>query len=439
MLPQHRLKSLLMQSDSPQGIKIKSGAAVTLSDNSTHALHVKRVKVLHITRNLPPLVGGMERLNWHMAAELSKTHDVTVIGPTGSAAIAPFGIKVHEAPLQPLWRFLLAALRIAHREAKQWHPDIILAGSGLTAPIARYAARLAGAQTVIYTHGLDITVKHPIYRLFWLPAIRRADRVIANSQPTRKLCLEIGVNSNRLGVVYPGVDLPSEIHAQQKNGSEPLSPLDRSSLRNRYNLGNRPVLLSVGRLSARKGLREFVEHALPEIVAAHPDTILLVVGDAPKDALLAQSQTQDSIRASAKNAGVEENIRFLGKISDEELYGVYRSSDLHVFPVRTLTNDPEGFGMVAIEAAICGLPTVAFATGGVVDAVSEGKSGYLVKPNDYLAFANTVIEALKTSQTMQQSCIQFAQQFAWPNFGAGILAQFSQITARAATNKTVDK
>src|SRR5574337_1276132 len=95
----------------------------------------QKLRILLVTRNLPPLVGGMERLNWHMADELSKTADVRVIGPTGSAAMAPAGVAVREARLQPLWKFLLQAGALARREARTWKPDIVLAGSGLTAPL----------------------------------------------------------------------------------------------------------------------------------------------------------------------------------------------------------------------------------------------------------------------------------------------------------------
>ena len=57
-----------------------------------------RPRVLLVTRNLPPLVGGMERLNWHMAEELAKAAEVRIVGPDGSAALAPAGIEGREAP-----------------------------------------------------------------------------------------------------------------------------------------------------------------------------------------------------------------------------------------------------------------------------------------------------------------------------------------------------
>jgi len=412
----------------------------------------QRPRILLVTRNLPPLVGGMERLNWHMAEELAKSFEVHAIGPEGSAALAPTGVEVCEAPLRPLWKFLLHARALARREAKAWKPDIVLAGSGLTAPIARSAARACGAKAAVYVHGLDIAVQHSVYRAVWLPAIRRMDRVIANSRATADLCLGIGVAPERLGIVHPGVDLPSGLEPLSTGGRDegtdmrdvlprrdanpdslpapsrqPLTEEEvngRAGFRVRFELGTRPILLSVGRLSVRKGLREFVAQCLPRIVAALPDTMLLIVGDVPDDALRAQAQSPDSIRGAAARAGVESNLRFLGVITEYDRLGaVYRAADVHVFPVREIAEDPEGFGMVAVEAAAHGLPTVAFATGGVVDAVAEGQSGRLVAPGDYAAFAKAVLRTFSERQALRTSCVAFARSLAWPEFGVRMAAQ----------------
>ncbi|MCZ2152548.1 MAG: hypothetical protein LC114_01395 [Bryobacterales bacterium] len=66
-------------------------------------------RILHIARNLPPLVGGMERLNWHIADELSKQVEVRVVGPKGSHELKPKNVSLTEAPLKPLPLFLLVA------------------------------------------------------------------------------------------------------------------------------------------------------------------------------------------------------------------------------------------------------------------------------------------------------------------------------------------
>lgn len=381
---------------------------------------IRRPRILLVTRNLPPLVGGMERLNWHMAEELAKHADVRVVGPAGSAAMAPTGVPMDEVPLKPLWKFLLHAPWRAWRVARAWRPDVVLAGSGLTAPAAWFAARMGGARTAAYVHGLDLAVRHPVYRALWWPALRRMDHVIANSRATAALAQAVGVQPDRIGIVPPGVDLPVEPAATDAaRGTTNGSAV--ADFRERHRLGQRPLLLSVGRLSTRKGLREFVAAALPHIVAAHPDALLLVVGDAPKDALHAQAQTPESIQAAAEQAGVGQHLRFLGTITDyRELGAIYRAADVHVFPVRELAGDPEGFGMVAVEAAAHGLPTVAFATGGVVDAVVDGRSGLLVAPGDYPAFALAVQDALAQREALRKSCEVFAARFAWPEFGTGV-------------------
>ncbi|MGC8508852.1 MAG: glycosyltransferase, partial [Thiomonas sp.] len=88
-------------------------------------------RLLLITRNFPPLWGGMERLNWHLADELSQHYDVRLIAPAGAAQHAPKQVTVREVPLQPLRRFLLHAALAARREARAFRPDVVLAGSGL--------------------------------------------------------------------------------------------------------------------------------------------------------------------------------------------------------------------------------------------------------------------------------------------------------------------
>ncbi len=374
-------------------------------------LERRRYRVLLITRNLPPLVGGMERLNWHMANELTNVAEVRIIGPQGSAVMAPATVPMQEVPLKPLWNFLLRAAWAARKMAKRWRPNVVLAGSGLTAPLAWLAARACGARAVAYVHGLDVAVKHPVYRLLWHPIIRRMDGVIANSRPTAALCRAIGVAAERIAIVHPGVELP-------------VSGMGQAAVtrfRDEHGLGDRPLLLSVGRLSTRKGLREFVSQALPRIVAAHPDAMLVVIGDAPVQALHAQAQTRQSIQAVAESAGVGSHLCFLGVITDySELGAAYCAADVHVFPVREIPGDPEGFGMVAVEAAAHGLPTVAFATGGIVDAVAEGQSGHLVASGDYDGFADAVSKTLTQRDALRDTCIEFAQGFAWPAFGDGV-------------------
>ncbi|MEF3083830.1 glycosyltransferase family 4 protein [Luteimonas sp. SMYT11W] len=364
-------------------------------------------RILHVTRNLPPLVGGMERLNWHIADGLSRCAQVHVVGPRGAAENKPFDVDVQEVPLRPLWWFLLISAWQAFRLARKHQPALVLAGSGLTAPAAWLAARACGGRAAVYVHGLDISVRHPVYRALWHPFLRRMDVVIANSRPTAVMAHGIGIAPGNVHVVHPGVALPEVA----------LSDRALRAFRERHAVGDAPLLLSVGRLTQRKGLREFVREAFPAIVRQVPNVQLMVIGDAAKDSLLPGMQSRDDIQAAADAAGVGAHLRFLGGVSDLELASAYEAANVHVFPVIEVPGDPEGFGMVAIEAAGHGLPTVAFAVGGIVDAVQEGESGRLVAQADYPALASAVVDLVQRPALDQHyAARRFAERFAWPHF-----------------------
>jgi phosphatidyl-myo-inositol dimannoside synthase len=370
-----------------------------------------RTRILVVTKNFPPLWGGMEKLNWHLIQQLAKEADVRVIAPQGAASFGIDSVVIDEVPLKPLLRFLISAQIKAIKIARSWRPDIIIAGSGLTCPMVCNAARVCGAESVAYVHGLDVAVPHWGYRLFWLPYLRRIDRVIANSTSTQELATKIGVG-RKAAIVYPGVELPV-----LKNEAE------RDELRRELGVGARFILLSVGRLTERKGLLEFVRDVLPKIVEEYPETLLLVAGDAPVHSLFAKGQSQESILAAATQENVSGNIRFLGLIRDSgKLSDIYQSADVHVFPVRYIPNDPEGFGMVAIEAAAHGLPTVAYATGGVIEAVKNGVSGTLVPFPDSARFAQEILELKRNplDASGRQKIRDFAERFGWKDFGKQI-------------------
>jgi len=377
----------------------------------THQQHPRKSrKVLLLTRNLPPLVGGMERLNWHMADELSQYAQVRVVGPKGATATKPEQTKLSEAPLNPLLGFMSIAFFKALWVALRWSPHFIIAGSGLTAPLVWLISKFSGAQSAVYLHGFDITAPSLVYQKLWKPLFRKMDCIIVNSTPTKQLALSAGVPKNKIYLVFPGVNLPEA----------PQSAEMISAFKRKHGLEGKKILLSVGRLTTRKGLREFVEHALPEIVKLEPDTVLVVVGEAPKNSLGAGIQTEDSIRKQAQKSGVSGHVLFLGVITDKsQLATVYEASDVHVFPVRHIPNDPEGFGMVAIEAAAHGLPTAAFATGGIVDAVCHGKSGLLAEQDDYTQLRRHTMQLLQNP--LSEGDIKgFAKGFTWHNFGTRI-------------------
>jgi len=373
-----------------------------------HDDHAQRPLALLVTRNFPPLLGGMEKVNQHLLDALQQGWRTALCGPAGSAQYAPPHTEVEQSRVNPLPLFLLATLWRAVRFARRRNPEWVIAGSGLTAPIAWLAARCAGGRAAVYLHGLDIVAPSRVYRRLWLPFIRRCDLVLVNSANTASLARSRGVPTGATHLLHPGTDLSA------------LDDAAARDFRRLQGVGQRPLLLSVGRLTQRKGLVEFVAKALPTIAAGYPDVLLVVIGDEASEALHTRvGSERERILAAARINGVEQNLRFLGRCDEATLDAAYQAADMHIFPVLELPGDVEGFGMVALEAAARGLPTIAFAVGGVPDAVLDGHTGTLVQPGNYAGLAEAVNRqlAIARESAIIAACREFAAGKAWPVFG----------------------
>ena len=239
------------------------------------------------------------------------------------------------------------------------------------------------------------------------------DIVLANSRNTARLAEAAGVKGQAIRVVNPGTDLPGRDSSAGR------------AFRDDHGLGQRPLIISVGRLTARKGLAEFVEHALPAILEQSPELILLVIGEDARHAINAErdSQTQRIVKAAA-TANVEAAIRFLPACDDATVSAALSAADVHIFPVLEFPGDVEGFGMVAIEAAAHGLPTVAFASGGTADAIVENATGRLITAGDYAAFADQVVHYIRQRDDLvaRTACFKAASRYGWDRFSAEIEA-----------------
>jgi len=307
--------------------------------------------------------------------------------------------------------FIVRAAVAAWQMAGKHRPSWVLAGSGLTAPIAWLAAIRARAKSAVYAHGLDLIAPSKVYRALWIPIIRRLDLCLVNSRHTGQLAQSVGVAEKKIVVINPGVDLPIEdVHDAA------------SGFRARHSLGEGPILLSVGRLTSRKGLSDFIANAFPRVVAHSPTVQLVVIGDYAPDALIGSGAAlwQDAMEAAGKH-GIASHLHHLGVVSDEELALAYREAAVHVFPVRATKGDVEGFGMVALEAASRGTPTIAFSVGGVPDAIGQGQSGLLIEPGNYDEFAVAVCGIIDDPWN-RKLAKEFAAERSWYRFGERIRA-----------------
>jgi phosphatidylinositol alpha-1,6-mannosyltransferase len=356
-----------------------------------------------ITRNFPPLTGGMERLVHQIYLQLVKRHQCNLVGPGGCQEFTEPGHRVIETKVSPTSLFLiLSLLKSVFCHVVGPRPDVVIGGSGLVAPVVVLVAMLFRAKSIIIIHGLDIVADSRAYQWFFVPFLRHADLLISNSRNTSRLAIDSGVHADRIEIIFPGVFIPEDL---------PMRSLARASL----DLDGKTLLLSVGRLIPRKGLAEFISAAFVELAANNPNYVFWIAGDEPRNGLAKQAgSVLEAVRALIEENTLEDRVRLVGRADDALLEQLYLSADAFIFPLIETRGDVEGFGMVAVEAAVYGTPTIAFDCGGVGDAVENGKSGYLVAAGDYPEFGRRIVQVVEDD--MRVSVREFAQRFSWKSY-----------------------
>jgi phosphatidylinositol alpha-1,6-mannosyltransferase len=173
-----------------------------------------------------------------------------------------------------------------------------------------------------------------------------------------------------VSVLYPGADL------------EVFRPdLPTTDLRERHGIGDRPLVVCVSRLVARKG-QDILIRGMERIRRRVPDATLLIVGDGPARRRL------EALAASAP-AG---SVVLSGQVSEEDLPRYYAAGDVFAMPCRNRLAglEVEGWGNVFIEAAACARPVVVGDSGGARESLVDGETGILVDGSDVRDVADAV-------------------------------------------------
>jgi phosphatidylinositol alpha-1,6-mannosyltransferase len=206
-----------------------------------------------------------------------------------------------------------------------------------------------------------------------LDAIRRADLNISVSRYTAKKAAELAdIDKDRIQLLPNFVDI-----------SRFSPPADREALRRRLGWHGKRIILTLSRLTPRKG----IDHAIRALAALRREGKL-----SPKwlHVIAGQGEQEQELRALVGQLGLTEHTRFEGFVDDNCVPDYYGAADVFLQPNRDLCGDTEGFGVVFLEANACGTPVIGGIAGGTADAIRDGVTGLRVDSEDLSAIGGAV-------------------------------------------------
>lgn len=313
-----------------------------------------------------------------------RNHKVTVLASRSSGKVPereniggvevirlPVWFTVNRACLMPSFPRVLFSM------AK----DFDIVNLHLPMPEIGLVARLLRKKKLVLTYHCDITLKgfvfknliEPLYYRSLRSGLRFADAVVLNSEEYF-LGSRIRTETDRGVFIYPPI--------------KPVNRRDPSSLRKRLGISEGPVIGFVGRLVYEKGVEYLIE-AMKDVKSRFPGAVLVIVGDDQ----VAGGSVKDKLLALSKK--YEKSVIFAGPLDEEALCEFYSLCNVFVLPsVETL----ESFGMVQVEAMMCGAPVVVTNLPGITVPVDRTGMGVVVPPRDEAALARGIIEVLSNKE-----------------------------------------
>ncbi|MDJ0461359.1 glycosyltransferase family 4 protein [Streptomyces sp. H27-C3] len=345
-------------------------------------------KTLIVTNDFPPRPGGIQAFLHNMALRLDPERLVVYAstwkrGQEGADATAAFDAEQPFTVVRDRTTMLLPTPRVTRRAVgllREHGCTSVWFGAAAPLALMAPALRRAGAtRLVATTHG---------HEAGWaqLPAARQLLRRIGEGTDTITYLGEYTRSriagaltpeaAARMAQLPPGVD---------EKTFHPGSGGD--TVRERLGLADRPVVVCVSRLVPRKG-QDTLILAMPRILRAVPDAVLLIVGGGPY---------AEQLSKLAAETGVTDSVRFAGPVPWAELPAHYGAGDVFAMPCRTRRGglDVEGLGIVYLEASATGLPVVAGDSGGAPDAVLDGETGWVVRGGSAEESADRVVTLLQ--------------------------------------------
>ena len=338
-------------------------------------------KILLVTNDLGPRAGGIETFILGLLGQLDGAQ--VVIYTAAQEASAEFDATLSAATGVIIIRdksSILIPTPFVNRRVRtvmqKFGSEVIWFGAAM--PLAWMAGLLkrGGAQRIVaLTHGHEVWwAKLPVFREIFAHSTRSIDTLTYLGEFTRKALAPVDSNC-ALVQIAPGIS------------TDHFSPGPKSErLLRELHLEGKQVLLTVGRLVHRKGQDRLLQ-ALPQIIAQHPDLVLLIVGVGPRQQKLDQLVGRHDL---------SDSVRFVGRIAYEKLPEYFRLADLFVMPSRSRLAglEVEGLGIVYLEASASGVAVVAGVSGGAPDAVIAGMTGEVVDGTKIDEIAQVINELL---------------------------------------------
>jgi phosphatidyl-myo-inositol dimannoside synthase len=316
---------------------------------------------LLVTNDFPPKLGGIQSYLYELWRRLPPADTTVLTTPYDGAAEwdaqqAFRVVRTKQKVLLPT----RALARDVDALAREVRADVVFVDPML--PLGLIGPKLRAAPYVVLTHGAEITVsgRLPVTHQLGRRVLRGAAAVVAAGGYPAAQATHVAGRHVRGVIVPPGVDVER---------FRPLDDAQRTSARERFGLDTtRPLVLGLSRLVPRKGFDVVID-----AVAGLPDVQLAIAGGG-------RDQPRLERRARA-------NTTFLGRVPDADLGALYACADVFAMCCRERWAglEAEGFGIVFLEAAACGVPSVAGRSGGAHEAVVDGETGFVVPPRDVSA------------------------------------------------------
>jgi len=356
-------------------------------------------RVLVVTNDFPPRVGGVQQYVWNLVTRLPADR-VSVLAPNWP------GWREHDRgqafPVQR-WpeRFLWPTadlLRRVRALVAEHRADVVLFGHGFPLPMLAPDLRSHGVPSVVLTHGAEVWLaRAPLFSSAMRRGLAAVRHVTAVSEYTSCVLRALVPPEVPFSVLAPAVD-PDRFSASTDGGP----------VRSRHRLEERRVVLCVSRLVPRKG-QDVLIRAAPLVRELVPDAALLIVGDGPDRPRLERL-------AEETPAGT---VVFAGEAPDDELPSYYAACDLFAMPCRSRWGglEVEGFGIVFLEAAAATKAVVCGRSGGASEAVRDQVTGMLVEGGEPKAVALAITRLLRDPDTIgrmgQAGRRRIEAEFSW--------------------------